>query len=288
MPLIRLLGIVVLCSLPCAAWAQPWADAYRAGDYRKAVDLLQPLVISVEPIPADSEPARHLAMLYAQGLGVARDAALACAMAQTAASAPVARPSTPDGLPAYKAQVEENARFVREHCDGLTRPELGSASRARGCPAFGMQDELLTVGSQTVSASRAGIRLADAPAESAMQIIGCLQIVARLRAVTIEPPADAAPGVTARHFVEVVSWRLGSGASRFVLQWQMYEVGGAKIGFAQLDELYSSDTYPQPALPADFDARSSMEMIRSGHVRWRVDGAPPKRGWIMLPEEPTR
>ena len=93
----RFLGIIVLCSVPCTAWAQPWADAYRAGDYRKAVDLLEPLVIGVEPLPADPEPARHLAMLYAQGLGVARDAALACAMAQTAASAPVARPSTPDG-----------------------------------------------------------------------------------------------------------------------------------------------------------------------------------------------
>jgi hypothetical protein len=38
-------------------------------------------------------------------------------------------------------------------------------------------------------------------------------------------------------------------------------------------------------MPQNLDARLSIEMIRSGHVHWKLDGKPPKRGWVMLPEQ---
>ncbi len=75
---------------------------------------------------------------------------------------------------------------------------------------------------------------------------------------------------------------------RYFLQWRMYELRGDKIDVVAMEHLDSLGTWPQTALPSDFDARFSVEMIRSGHVRWRMAGAPPKRGWIMLPEESTR
>ena len=45
---------------------------------------------------------------------------------------------------------------------------------------------------------------------------------------------------------------------------------------------------PVIGAPVDVDARLHVEMIRSGHIRWRLDGTPPKRGWIMMPEGESR
>jgi hypothetical protein len=59
-------------------------------------------------------------------------------------------------------------------------------------------------------------------------------------------------------------------------------------GLVAMEHLLSVATWPRAALPPDFEGRFSVEMIRSGHIRWRLDGAPPKRGWIMLPEGDSR
>jgi hypothetical protein len=50
----------------------------------------------------------------------------------------------------------------------------------------------------------------------------------------------------------------------------------------------STTELPDPTVPADFDTRLAVEMIRSGHIRWRLDGRPPKRGWMMLDPENGR
>ena len=122
--------------------------------------------------------------------------------------------------------------------------------------------------------------------------MNCLLRIARVRAVTIEPPSDAPPGVVARDFVELLGWaggqRPGGEAARYGLRWQLYERRGKKIEFATHEVLDETIEWPPPGPPEKFDERFSMEMIRSGHVRWQMEGTPPKRGWIMLPEEKSR
>jgi hypothetical protein len=71
---------------------------------------------------------------------------------------------------------------------------------------------------------------------------------------------------------------------RYVLSWQLFELRGKKLELAALVGLDVSDAWPAPALPPDFDKRLTLEMIRTGHVHWKIDGGPPKRGWVMLPE----
>ena len=67
----------------------------------------------------------------------------------------------------------------------------------------------------------------------------------------------------------------------------MFELRGQKVEPVAPEQLYSVGKWP-PTLPADFDERFRLEMIRSGHIRWRLEGAPPKRGWIMLAEGDSR
>src|SRR5690348_3197712 len=77
----RLLLMAAMLTSSAAASAQSWADAYKAGDYKKAADLLHPLIIqsAVQPGgPQDPAPPRQLAMMYAEGLGVSKDPLAAC------------------------------------------------------------------------------------------------------------------------------------------------------------------------------------------------------------------
>jgi hypothetical protein len=113
----------------------------------------------------------------------------------------------------------------------------------------------------------------------------------RLRIRTIPPPSDAAPGVGAREFLELVDWqgpqRIGD-ELRYSLTRHLFELRGRQL-MSVATVLHSFATWPTTeALPPDFDASFYVEMIRSGHIRWRLDGAPPKRGWIMLPEGDSR
>jgi hypothetical protein len=294
MPLVRLLAIC-LCAMPCTAAAQPWADAYRSRDYQKAADLLHPIVTDPEGagMSDDPEPARHLALMYANGLGVPRDSIGACALAQLAEMAThLAAPRYAQSHLAYKAAMEETERFTREHCDGLTRHQRLAASRSMGCFAFGMPEESLTFGEHTVRVGRNGIGLSQAEEEAAAPDLGCPVVVVRMRPLTLAPPADAAPGVIARDFVELVGWQpLKSAADpalQYFLTWQLFEVQGKKVTLAARELLVSTPVWPRAAAPPEFDARFSMEMIRSGHVRWRFEDAPPKRGWIMRPDERPR
>lgn len=92
-----------------------------------------------------------------------------------------------------------------------------------------------------------------------------------------------------RHFLEILGWVLSwSGTPavtsvRYGLQLQVYEVVDGKLTLMLMEDLLSSETWPSPALPEAFDRRLRLEMVRSGHVRWRMEGAPPQRRWIMRP-----
>lgn len=290
---VRLLCILCVCALPCAAAAQPWADAYRARDYATAANLLQPVVVeqALQLTNADPAPARHLAVLYAQGRGVALDTVAACALAQASEMATQFAPLRYASAAGYDAALKKSERFRREHCDGLADADRTAATLAIGCFAFGMPEDVFPLGDQTVQVGRGGIRLTGALEQPGDTLMGCPQLVARVRPLTVVPPPDAPPGVTPRHFVELLGWQVGrapqEAETRSTLFWLLYELRGDTLEFAAFDSLYAIHDWPRPALPPDFDARFTLEMIRSGHVRWRLDGAPPKRGWIMLPEEKT-
>jgi len=292
MSLFRAVLLVALCALPGTASAQPWKDAYQAGDHQKAADLLHPLVIQLRLQPASMEPdpAHHLATMYALGLGVSRDPIAACSLAQVAAEATsFSAPKYAQNIEAYNASVKDANAFVTGQCDKLTERERMVASLTAGCFAFGMPEKTFTLGTDTVHVGRGGIRVADVAEERPDAIMNCPMLVARVRPLTLNPPPDAAPGVIARHFVDLLIWQVGQKPGdttfRYTLQWQLYEVRGKKIEIAAIDEFGAIDQWPQPALPENLDARLSIEMIRSGHVHWKLDGKPPKRGWVMLPEQ---
>ena len=289
MLVVRVLTTLMLCGLPCIATAQPWADAYRAGDYRKAADLLHPLVVQLSlQDSADAGPVRQLALLYAQGLGVARDPIAACTLAQMADLAEQ-MVHGPEDIFAYKARLDQSQLFMRKHCEPLTSEERDAAGRSMGCFAFGMPEATLALGSRSVRVGRAGIRLAGTADERGDGLVNCPLLVARVRTVTTPAPPDAAPGIKGRYFVELLAWYGGrdprTSTLTYELQWQMYERRGERLDAVAMEPIETASTWPSPPLPLDFDARFTLEMIRSGHVRWRLDGAPPKRGWIMLPEE---
>jgi hypothetical protein len=289
-------GLTIL--LPAVAAAQPWADAYKAGDYSKAAQLLQPIVVEqVQSMGQDGDPApaRHLAILFARGSGVDRDPVLACALARLSdmgAQAVPVRLRDAQDYAAYKETLNESSRFVQAHCDALTAREQRSAGQALGCLGFGLREGTLALGEQLVFVDRLGLRLAESDPDATASNLWCPQLVARLGTRTVAPPADAAPGVAARAFVEMLSWEAGQLAGdagvRYLLTWKMFELRGKALEPVAFEPFLSVTTWPSPALPPDFEALLSIEMIRSGHIRWRLDGAPPKRGWIMLPEGGSR
>ena len=242
----------------------------------------------------DPAPARQLAGMYARGLGVPHDPIVACALAQASEVAAGLVPivvNTIEDHHAYQASEKERERFVRGHCDALGQYDELVAGQLFGCLTFGLPDPVLTVGEQTVWVALNGFSLTEGADRRFVVSLDCPQLVARLRSLTIDPPTDAAPGVKPRRFVETMTWHYGGEptgpSSKFDLNWQMFELRGQKLEPVAFEHLYSVGTWP-PTLPADFDERFRLEMIRSGHVRWRLEGAPPKRGWIMLPEGESR
>jgi hypothetical protein len=288
-----LLGAAIL-TLPSVASAQPWADAYKAGDYKRAADLLHPLVIqsAMEPGgPQDPNPPRFLATMYAEGLGVTKDPVAACSISQVAQQAMVS-PKAIFGLesPAYDRRVEESNAFLSKYCDRLS--EWDRIAAANLCFAFGMPESVLTIGRDAVRVGRGGVHLADAMPGRPDQIVGCPMLIARVRPLTIAPPADGAPGVVARHFVDLLFWRpihQQGAPPRFALQWELFEVQKGKVEMVAMEEQFDViDGWPSPALPENLDARFTMQMVPSGNIQWKLDGAPPRRGWVMVPQGERR
>jgi hypothetical protein len=295
---VRLLALLLGCLLPSPAAAQPWLEAYRAREFQKAATLLHEILTDFDFLmnAHDPLPSRHLALMYANGLGLPRDPITACALAQDAElAARMAPPAAPivtvEDAARYQAGIDEAREFAALHCGALSPADLRAASHGRaGCYAFGMNEQVIAIGNQSVRIGRAGIHLAETP-EDRMHGFMCAAAVGRVRPFSIEPPDNAARGIGARHFIEVVLWRGGfspfSRARAYVATWQLYEVDARGVTWAAEETLDEVAHWPGAVVPPSFDARLTMEMVRSGHVRWRIDGAPPRRGWLLLPEEST-
>jgi len=286
MPAVRLFVFALLCACPTVASAQAWADPYRAGDYEKAIDLLHAAVSKVSDNPAFDEPESPalLATMYARGEGVAANPVMACSLARLAGAATQMRVVPGEDGPSYQARMDASGAFVHRHCDPLAPDDRATAERAIGCFAFEMPEETIAFGGQTVRVGRRGVSVTGAD-EEVWELMGCPKLVARVRTTSLVPPSDAAPGVKPRHFIETFMWVrvLKDGVPSYSLNWDVYEVAGKRIRFLMVaQDLVTRTAWPGRGLPAEIEKGLTLEMIRSGHVRWSVEGSPPKRGWIMV------
>ena len=290
----RFLTLLVSCTLPAVASAQPWRDAFQAGEYAKAANLLHEVATAPERVlHGDPDALRLLAEMYRDGLGIPRDPIGACSLAQDAELAaqmtPPARPmQTMDDALAYQALQTQAHDFAAAICGALSGLDLLAAGRSRGgCYGLGMPEKTIRLGNQSVRLSRSGIVLAETPEQDMGGLFMCHIAIALVRSRTVDVPENAPPSIGPRHFVELFAWRRNAVPAgedgTFVLSWQLFEVQGKEM-MPRLPfdiVLGTSSSIPQ-GLPAGVEAGLTLQMVRSGHVLWRVDGAPPKRGWLML------
>ena len=291
-PMVRRVVFALICAFPAVASAQAWVGPYRAGDYEKAVELLQEAVSKAAGNPAfdQPEPLQLLATLYAQGQGVAANPLMACSLARLAWAATQMQVVPGEDGKRYQARMDASEAFVHRHCDSLAHDDRMTAESAIGCFAFGMQEQTIAFGDQIVRIGRRGVSIADRD-EPPWELMGCPSLVARVRTTSLAPPPDAAPGVKARHFIETFMWVGGmkDGVPFYSLNWDVYEVRDKRILFFMVAQgLVTRSAWPGRGLPAEIEKGLTLEMIRSGPVRWTIDGSPPKRGWIMLDGQATR
>ncbi len=284
----RFLAVVVFCALPTGASAQAWADAYRARDYEKAADLLHQVLIYApgQDFASLLPEYRQLALMYADGLGVVKDPFAACMLANWADAA--TKKSAPklfgSDVGAYEAGVRESESFVATHCDSLTEVDRMDAGVMSICFAFGMQERTETVGGQKIRIGRRGIEFADSNAGRregfSLEEKSCPQLVAHVRVTSVEPPPDAAPGVKARHFIEIFVWEARRSVPASSLRWDVYEVRDKQILFFQPQHLVTRTGWPERGFPGDVERGLTLEMLPSGSVQWKLEGDSPKLGWI--------
>lgn len=273
------LMVGLLAAVPAVAAAQTPAAPIAAGSETSEVEKLQAIVAEQVQIAAAYQPpgpARRLAALYAAGSVVPRDLVLACSLASFA-----------------RLMSGERDEGYNAVCDALTETERSVATKSFDCFLFNLETGTMRLGAHTVVVDRLGIRLAGAPVEPPPRAGGripCAVLVARIQPRTVAPPDGAAPGVGERSFVELLTWQSGgmTTAGRYVLHWTMFEVQSGKMAMVVDIPFRETIAWPNPSLPSDVADGISMEMVRSGNVRYRIQGGPPSRGWILMPGKEER
>ena len=199
------------------------------------------------------------------------------------------RMETMDDVRAYQAFQKQAEEFSTAVCGALSSSDLLTASKSRGCYGFAMPEETIALGTQSVRISRAGIVLAGTLELDMGGLFGCYLAIAQVRTRTIEAPENAPPSIGPRHFVELFAWRRSpvpaGGDGPFALTWQLFEVRGKEVvPRLPYDIILGTSSSIAAGVPPGIEARLTLQMVRSGHVLWRVEGAPPKRGWLILPD----
>lgn len=280
----RSILMIALMSWAGVAHAQSWKDAYQKGDYHRAADLLHEIV-TYPGAETSVEPAifQQLAAMYADGLGVAADSVMACVLAQMAESRAMGI-----GGERYASETTRAAQIVQKFCGALSAEEREELLTQLGCPSFGLRPQVIDVGGHAVRIDAHGLSFADRSGQLFVTR-QCLSQFSTVRVTTVPPPSNALRGVKPRHFVELFVWApsITEGIEQRVLMWHVAEVHEKGIAIAVWGEpLFARPGLAWPTgLPEGLDSRLSMDMIRSGQVRWRLAGSKPRHGWFLLPDQ---
>ena len=276
--------LLLLAAAPATGADSSWGTAVKRGDYVTAATLLHRHVFEPERPVKTPDPAalKQLALLYADGKGVRRDAVLACGLLRAHAIA------TTKAKARSAAATRAAQALVERHCSTLSVAERAAAFAAMTCPRIG-----LTRGEPIQLARGWTIQFNDRSAtitrdgQSREQALPgdlmCRAQVLLTRHSTIEPfGARTRP----RHVVEQVTvqsaWR--NGVLTRDLVWQLYEVRGLELDLAAVQRWQEpGSAWPAPALPEPLLRGVSFTVQGSGAVEYAIDDA--RRGRIDLRQQ---
>ncbi|HET7697698.1 MAG TPA: hypothetical protein VFK57_18425 [Vicinamibacterales bacterium] len=260
-----------------AAAADSWGTAVKRGDYATAATLLHQHVFEPERAVKGPEPAalKQLALLYAEGKGVTRDAVLACGLLR--AHAVAATKAARSGPAARAAQA-----LVEKYCAPLSAADRAAAFAAMTCPRIGLsRGEPIKLGTGwTIQFNDRSATITQNGRTREQALPGdllCRSQVLMLRHSTI--PAFGSRG-RARHVIEQVtvqSSRRGGVLTRDLV-WQLYEVRGLELDLAAVQRWQEpGSAWPTPALPPAL-VRGVSYTVHADAVEYEIDEA--RRGRI--------
>lgn len=264
------LVFLLLAAVP-ASGADSWATAYKRGDYATAATLLHRHVFEVErpAKTADAAALKHLALLYADGKGVGRDAVLACGLlrAHAVATAKSARSA---------AATRAAQTLVEKHCAPLSAAERAAAFAAMTCPRIGLtRGEAIQLEPgwtiQFNDRSATIVRGGQSREQALPGDLLCRSQVLLMRHSTIEPASGRG---RPRHVIEQVTvqsaWR--GGALTRDLVWQLYEVRGLDLDLAAVQRWQEpGSAWPSPAVPDAILRGVHFTVQGSGAIEYAID-----------------
>jgi hypothetical protein len=268
---------VLLAAAPASA-ADSWGTAVKRGDYAAAATLLHRQVFETERPAKTPDPAalKQLALLYADGKGVSRDAVLACGLlrAHAIATSKVARTA---------AASRAAQALVERHCSPLSAAERAAAFAAMTCPRIGLArgEPIQLARGWTIQFNDRSATITRDGQSREQALPGdllCRSQVLLTRHSTIESFGSRS---RTRQVVEQVTvqsvWRAGVLTRDLV--WQLYEVRGLELDLAAVQRWQEpGSAWPAPALPEALQRGVSFTVQGSGAVDYSIDDS--RRGRI--------
>ena len=264
--------------VPAASAAASWGTAVKRGDYATAATLLHQHVFEPERPVKMPDPAalKQLALLYAEGKGVARDSVLACGLLRAHA---VATTKTTKSAAASRAAQA----LVEKHCGPLSVSERAAAFAAMTCPRIGLSrgEPIRLASNWTIQFNDRSAAITQNGVTREQALPGdllCRSQVLMMRHSTV--PGFGARGRT-RHMIEQVTVQSSrrNGVLTRDLVWQLYEVRGLELDLAAVQRWQEpGSAWPAPALPEALARGVSFTVHGGGAVEYTIDDA--RRGRI--------
>jgi hypothetical protein len=271
------LVVLLLATAPVSA-ADSWGTAVKRGDYATAATLLHRQVFEPERQVKTPDPAalRQLALLYAEGKGVERDAVLACGLLRAHAIATNKVKRTAAATRATQALVER-------HCSPLSAAERASAFAAMTCPRIGLsRGEPIRLGRgwtiQFNDRSATITRDGQSREQALPGDLLCRSQVLLTRQSTIEKfGSHGRPRKVVEQVTVQSTWR--GGVLTRDLVWQLYEVRGLELDLAAVQRWQEpGSAWPAPSVPESLLRGVSFTVQGDGVIEYEIDDA--RRGRI--------
>ena len=270
---------LLAASVVPASGADSWGTAVKRGDYATAATLLHQHVFEPERPAKSPDPAalKQLALLYAEGKGVARDAVLACGLLRAHAVATTKIVKT--GAAARAAQA-----LVERHCGLLSAADRAAAFAAMTCPRIGLSrgEPIKLASGWTIQFNDRSATITHNGQTREQALPGdllCKSQVLLLRHSMI--PGFGSRG-RARHMIEQVTVQSSRRAGVLTrdLVWQLYEVRGLERDLAAVQRWQEpGSAWPAPALPASL-LRGVSYTVHADAIEYEIDES--RRGRITL------